>query len=103
MNTQTSPVHPFSEYVSAILDRMEPDCPYEPQQLRAFVPDISVEHLREIMHELWVNRQVERAGESGWRRHRSAPPHVPRPISHEIQAVNPADLFDHASLADFFK
>ena len=96
-------MHSFSEYASFILDRMEPDLLYEPQQLRAFVADISIEDLREIMHELWVTRQVERAGDSGWRRHRSAPPHVPCPISREIQAVKPADLFDHATLADFFK
>jgi hypothetical protein len=64
VNNDTSPMHPFSDYASFILDRMEPDRRYEPQDLRGFVPDISTEHLREIMHELWVNRQVERAGSS---------------------------------------
>ena len=102
MNIETSPLHPFSEYASVILDRMEPERRYEPQQLRAFVPDIGPEGLREIMHELWVTRQVERAGDSGWRRHRSAPPHLPRPIAREIQAVKAADLFDHGAFADFF-
>ncbi len=103
MNTETSPMHPFSEYARLILDRMEPDRRYEPQDLRAFVPDTSIERLREIMHELWVNRQVERAGYSAWRRHRSAPPHVPHSISREIKVVKPEDLFDHATFPDFFK
>jgi hypothetical protein len=96
-------MHPLSEYASLILDRMEPDRPYEPQDLRAFVPDASVERLREIMHELWVHRQIERVGYSGWRRHRSAPPHLPRPVSRETQTVKPEDLFDHATFEDFFK
>ena len=103
MNTQTSPMHPSSEYASFILDRMEPDRRYEPQDLRAFVPDSSIEQLREIMHELWVNRQVERAGSSGWRRHPSASPHVVHSISHEVQPVKSEDLFDHDTFAGFFK
>jgi hypothetical protein len=96
-------MHPLSEYASLILDRMEPDRRYEPQDLRAFVPDTSLERLREIMHELWLNRQVERVGYSGWRRHRSAPLHRAHPASREIQAVRPEDLFDHATFSDFFK
>jgi hypothetical protein len=96
-------VHPLSEYASLILDRMEPDRRYEPQDLRGFVADLSIERLREIMHELWINRHVERVGYSGWRRHRSAPPHRPHPVSPEIQAVKPDDLFDHATFAGFFK
>jgi len=96
-------MQPFSEYASFVLDRMEPERRYEPQDLRAFVPDASNEHLREIMHELWVNRQVERVGSSGWRRHRSASPHVVHPIAREIQAVKSEDLFDHDTFAGFFK
>jgi hypothetical protein len=96
-------MHRFNEYTNSILDRMEPDRPYEPQDLRAFVPGASIEHLREIMHELWVNREVERAGPSGWRRHRSAPPRVLHPMSGDIQAVKPEDLFDHDTFAEFFK
>jgi hypothetical protein len=103
VNIQISPMRPNSEHASFILDRMEGDRRYEPQDLRAFVPDASLEHLREIMHELWVNRQVERAGSSGWRRHRSAPPYVAHPISGDIQAVKPEDLFDHDTFAGFFK
>ena len=102
VDTQTPRMHPFSDYASFILDRMEPGRRYEPQDLRVFVPDTSAEHLREIMHELWVNRQVERAG-SGWRRHRSASPHVVHPIHHEVRVVKPEDLFDHDTFAGFFK
>jgi hypothetical protein len=55
------------------------------------------------MHELWINRQVERVGYSGWRRCRSALPDRPHPVSGETQVVKPEDLFDHATFADFFK
>jgi hypothetical protein len=96
-------MHPLSEHASFILDRMDSDRQYEPQDLRAFVPDTSVEHLREIMHELWINREVERVGHSAWRRHRSAPPHFAHPVSREIQVVKPEDLFDYGTFADFFK
>jgi hypothetical protein len=94
---------PLSDYARFILDRMEPGRPYEPQDLRAFDPGVSIERLREIMHELWVSRQVERIGYSGWRRHRSAPPHRPRPVSRDMKLVKPEDLFDHATFAGFFK
>jgi hypothetical protein len=96
-------MHPLSQYASLILDRMEPDRQYDPQDLRAFVPDIGVERLHEIMHELWINRQVERVGYCGWQRHRSAPPHLRHPVSRETEAVKPEDLFDYATFADFFK
>jgi hypothetical protein len=93
---------PLSEYARFILERMEPGRQYEPQDLRAFDPDASIERLRETMHELWISRQVERIGYSGWRRHRSAPPHRPRPVSREMKEVTPEDLFDHATFVDFF-
>lgn len=96
-------MYPLSKYASFILDRMEPDCRYELPDLRAFVPDTSVEGLREIMHELWISRQVERVGDFGWRRHRSAPADGPDPVSRETQAVKPEDLFDYATFGDFFK
>ena len=101
--SESSAMHALSEFATVILDRMEEGRRYEPQELRAFVPDISLERLAEVMHELWVDRQVERAGYSGWRRHRSASPHVPKPVSRATQAVKPEDLFDHATFADFFK
>lgn len=96
-------MHPLSEHARFILDRMDPDRLYEPEDLRTFVPDNSVERLREIMHELWISRQVERVGYSGWRRHRSAPPHRADSASREIEIVKPEDLFDHDRFADFFK
>ena len=96
-------MHPLSEHASFILDRMVPDRVYEPKDLRVFVPDAGVEGFREIMHELWINRQVERVGHGGWRRHRSAPPHRPNAGSREIRPVRPEELFDHATFEDFFK
>ena len=96
-------MHPLSEHARFILDRMDPDRLYEPEDLRTFVPDNSVERLREIMHELWISRQVERVGYSGWRRHRSAPPHGADSPSREIEIVKPEDLFDHDRFAGFFK
>ena len=98
-----------------ILDRMEPDRRYEASDLRAFVSDASAEEFRDVMHELWVNRQVERVGHSGWQRHRSAPPHTrpadaqrdvpdvaPGSAARQTKVVKPEDLFDHVSFTDFF-
>jgi hypothetical protein len=96
-------MHSLRRDARVILDQMEPDRRYEPQDLRAFAPDTSVERLRELMHELWINRQVERVGHLGWRRHQSAPPDRPHPGSRETQAVKPEDLFDYATFGDFFK
>jgi len=109
-------MHALSKVARFILDRMEPDRHYEALDLRAFVPDASAEKLREVMHELWVNRQVERVGNSGWQRHRSAPPYQRRvdaqldardvtPVSgfRQTKVVKPEDLFDHASFTDFFR
>ena len=90
-------MHSLSRDASFILAQLEPDRRYAPEDLRAFAPEASVERLRELMHELWVNRQVERVGHSGWRRHRSAPPHRPHPAARETQAVKPEDLFDYAT------
>jgi len=97
-------MHSLTEHASVILERMEPDLLYGPQELRAFLPDLTVERLREIMHELWINRHVERVDYSGWRRHRSAPPHAPpSPEAGDVQVVTPGELFDHATFSDFFK
>jgi hypothetical protein len=106
----------FSRVALFILDRMEPDRRYEASDLCAFVPDASAEKLREVMHELWINRQVERVGHSGWQRHRSAPSHQ-TPVDAQLDArdvtpvsdvrqtkvVKPEDLFDHGSFTDFFR
>ena len=109
-------MHALSNVAQFILDRMEPDRRYEAVDLRAFVPDASAERLREAMHELWVSRQVERIGASGWQRHRSAPPHQsaldPQPEARDAaqgprfpqtKVVKPEDLFDHGSFTDFFR
>ena len=93
----------LSEHARLILDRMEADRDYEPQELRTFAPDASTEQLREMMHELWVNRRVERVGYSGWRRHRPAATHVPHAAAREVKPVKPEELFDHATFSDFFK
>jgi hypothetical protein len=109
-------MHALSTVARFILDRMEPDRHYEALDLRAFVPDASAEKLGEVMHELWVNRQVERVGYSGWQRHRSAPLNHKRvdaqldardvtPVSscRQTKVVKPEDLFDHASFEAFFR
>jgi len=93
----------LSEHARLILDRMEPDRPYDAQALQAFVPDVGLDRLREIMHELWVGRQIERVGYSGWRRHRSAAAAVPDRERRPVTLVKPEELFDHNTFADFFK
>ena len=109
-------MQPLSALARFVLDRMEPDRHYQSLDLRAFVPDASAERLGEVMHELWVNRQVERVGYSGWQRHRSAPPNQKRvdaqrdagdvaPVSgcRQTNVFKPEDLFDHALFDDFFR
>ena len=98
-------MYSLSEHATLILERMEPDLLYGPEELRAFLPNTTVERLREIMHELWINRQVERVDYAGWRRHRSASPRPTHasPASGEVQSVTPIELFDHATFSDFFK
>jgi hypothetical protein len=105
-------MHVLSNVARSILDRMEPNRHYEAPDLRAFVPNASAETLREVMHELWVNRQVERVGHSGWQLHRSAPPHQRPPVDAKRDAasgygqtkvVKPEDLFDHDPFTDFFR
>jgi hypothetical protein len=109
-------MHPLSKYARFVLDRMEADRCYEASDLRALVPDASAEGFREVMHELWVNREVERVGYSGWQRRRSAPAHQqsldaqhdPREVAkvsgfRQTKVVKPEDLFDHGSFSDFFR
>ena len=92
----------LSDCARSILDRMEPDRRYEPRDLQALLPGSSVERVREVMHELWIDRQVERAGYAGWRRVRSGAPHRAQTVR-KSQAVKPEELFDHDTFADFFK
>jgi len=96
-------MHPLSESARFVLDRMEPNRRYELQELRALLPDGGIERVREIMHELWIHRQVERAGHVAWRRHASVPPHAPRSGAADAKAVKPEDLFDHDAFAEFFE
>jgi hypothetical protein len=109
-------MHALSKDARFILDGMEPDRCYEVLDLRALLPAASAEGFREVMHELWVNRHVERVGYSGWQRHRSAPAHqapidtqhddqggAPVSALRQIKVVKPEDLFDHGSFADFFR
>ena len=91
----------LSDHASFIVESMELNRLYEPQDLRAFLPDASIECLREVMHELWIDRQVERVGYSGCRRHRCVA--RSQPVSIEVRLVKPEDLFDHDPFADFFK
>ena len=96
-------MQPLSESARLVLDRMEPDRRYDAQEIRAFCPDTGVERLREIMHELWVHRHVERVGYLAWRRHRSAPGDTADAESVDARRVRPEDLFDHAAFAEFFE
>ena len=99
----------LSERVRELLEKMKPDRPYEIADLRALMPNAGTDTLREMMHELWVNRQVERVGDAAWRRHRSVSPHERRAdvasasSSRQTEVVKPDELFDHDSFADFFR
>lgn len=102
----------LSPRARVILEQMEPNRSYEAKDLRACAPDITLEHLRDVMRELWVARQVERAGYSGWRRHRSVSPaadatqsgsHRSAAAGARYRPVKPEDLFDHDAFEDIFK
>jgi hypothetical protein len=95
---------------------MERGCTYEPSDLRAFAPDASNETIRELMHELWVNRRVERVGYAGWRVFPStsaadsrmppiakAPQADDAPSASKPKTVRPEELFDHDRFSGFFK
>ena len=101
----------LSEPARRVLDRMDKDRRYEASELHALMPGASAEAFREVMHELWINRQVERAGHAGWRRHRSSSGHdgsqTQGTASHAnakpVKVVKPEDLFDHDTFQDFFR
>jgi hypothetical protein len=104
----------LSPNAARILDRMEPDRAYDASEIRAFVPETSMETLRETMHELWVERHVERFGYSCWRRSPSTCTAGEVYDSVEClssddesaratKAVKPEDLFDHDAFSGFFK
>ena len=111
----------MSAHAADILEQMEPNRGYEASELKRFVPALSMEALREVMHELWIARQVERFSYSGWRRVRStcgsqeasdsmnsvnrgsANTGTPEVAPGQNGPVKPEDLFDHDSLAGWFK
>jgi hypothetical protein len=97
----------LSPRARVILQQMEPNRSYEPRDLRAFAPDLTLEHLNDVMRELWVARQVERTGYSGWRRDRSASPvdatRSAASAGARHRPVKPEDLFDHGAFGDMFK
>jgi len=97
-----------------VLDRMEPDRAYDASEIRAFIPETSLETVHATMHELWVGRQVERFGFGRWRRSPSSCiagevidsvdcHSAPRGAIKETKAVKPEDLFDHDTFSTFFK
>jgi hypothetical protein len=114
-------MHLLSERAAFILGRMEPRRTYEPAEIQAWLPETSIDGLREIMHELWVKRYVERHGFAGWRLERSicgteTAGDRERPVPQQsgagsvsdrrpaqTKAIRPEDLFDHDSFADFFR
>ena len=100
---QKTPMHPLSESARFVLAQMDAETRYDVQDLRAFVPETGIERLREIMHELWLHRQVERVGDLGWRRRQSAAPHRAHPVASDPVRVTPEELFDHDGFAEFFK
>jgi hypothetical protein len=106
------PIPDLSPDARLLLNRMELNRGYELADLQALAPGASLDALREAMQELWIARQVERDGYTGWRRHRSAPAHeAPSQRERERVAthgrapdrVRPEELFDHDAFASFFK
>ena len=110
----------LSEPALIILQLMEPGRGYEASELMTFA-DLTLDALCDVMHELWIAREVERSGDRGWRRVRST--RRPRNLvdsmnapasasanggnrdttSLRIGAVRPEDLFDHDAFAEWFK
>jgi hypothetical protein len=69
--------------ITALLDLMEWDRTYEAVALHAMFPNTSMDRLREALHELWIDRHVERVGVSGWRRQESRCDGRPVPVPSE--------------------
>jgi len=105
----------LSEDAHTILEQMEPNRGYDASDLMALAGGLNMEAVLDVMHELWIAREVERFHESGWRRTRSATSPAtkvpPAPgdgdtrdtRSLRIGAVRPEDLFDHDRFAPWFK
>jgi hypothetical protein len=83
---------------------MEPERGYGDAELRTLAPDLNPESLREVMHELWISREVERFHDTGWRRVRTVPPATAGdPVALRVGHVKPEDLFDHDAFSEWFK
>jgi hypothetical protein len=104
----------LSERAISVLEQMEPERSYEANELRGFAPDLTVEDLHDVMRELWVEREVERAGYSGWRREQSISPSAEPALQSGTcrgagarvtrhTRVEPEDLFDHSAFEGMFK
>jgi len=104
----------LSRNAAFVLNRMGPDRAYNASEIRAFLPETSMETVRATMHELWVGRQVERLGYGSWRRSPSSCTagevtdsvvcqSSSRDAAKETKAVKPEDLFDHDAFSTFFK
>jgi hypothetical protein len=93
----------FSARATAILQSMTPDVGYTQGEMRALAPDLSPDALREVMHELWIGREVERYQDTGWRRVRTVRQIAPGdPETLRVGRVKPEDLFDHEAFSDWF-
>jgi hypothetical protein len=110
----------LSSDATAILEVMEPNRLYKASELCARFSELSMDALRDIMHELWVKRHVERHGHLGWLRQQTTCAseyaqdprscvhcRIARSCSHyvppaESQAVRPEQLFDHESFPGLF-
>jgi len=94
----------LTERARAILDRMTAGRRYAAAELMSFAPDVNIDALREVMHELWLAYEVERVGDAAWQR--VAPPGragAVRDVESLRVAVKPDELFDHDSFAGWFK
>jgi hypothetical protein len=99
----------LSAQARAVLEQMESHYRYDIMELRAFAPALTLEAMNEVMRELWVARQVERTGYSGWRREPSSgnggSPGTKGGGGHAAppKEVKPEDLFDHGAFEGLFK
>jgi hypothetical protein len=83
---------------------MEADRRYDAAELMMLTAGLNIEALREVMHELWLARQVERAGHDAWRRVSPAAGEAAMRDAASLRVgVKPDELFDHDSFADWFK